>query len=200
MSLIDGSTRQFLSSLYAEPGRFYHGLDHIAALLALARANRAMIADNEAVEAAIWFHDAVYDARRSDNEALSAALARERLAGRCEPGRLGRIAAMIEATAGHEPPDFGDAAAEHDAALFLDMDLAILGAAPATFDAYEAAVRREYAHVPDADWRAGRTAVLRRFLAREAIYRTAIFRSDREQAARDNLRRSLERLADSGAA
>ncbi|CEJ12957.1 hypothetical protein BN1110_03264 [bacterium YEK0313] len=200
MSLIDGSTRQFLSSLYAEPGRFYHGLDHIASLLALARANRARIDDSDAVEAAIWFHDAVYDAKRSDNEALSAALARERLAGRCEARRLARIATMIEATAGHEPPVFGDAAAEHDAALFLDMDLAILGAAPATFDAYEAAVRREYAHVPDADWRAGRAAVLRRFLAREAIYRTAIFRSDREQAARDNLRRSLERLADGGAA
>lgn len=194
MSLIDGPTRQHLSSLYAGPGRFYHGLDHVEALLTLARANHAAIADPEAMDAAIWFHDAVYDATRSDNEALSAALARQHLAGSCEAARLDRIAAMIEATAGHEPPVFGDAAAESDARLFLDMDLAILGAAPEAFDAYEAAVRREYAHVPDAAWRTGRAAVLRRFLERGMIYRTETFHGTLEQAARANLARSLERL------
>lgn len=194
MSLIDDATRQDLAGRYAEPGRFYHGLAHVRALLKLAGTHRAAIADADAMEAAIWFHDAVYDARRSDNEALSAALARERLAGRCTPARLERIAAMIEATAGHEPPALGDAAADADAILFLDMDLAILGAPAAAFDAYEAAVRREYAHVAEADWRAGREAILRRFLARETIYRSAIFRAACEEPARDNLRRSLQRL------
>src|SRR5215468_11201043 len=85
------------------------------------------IMDRDALEAAIWFHDAIYDTRRNDNEEQSAALAAARLAGTTDEGRVARIAAMIRATAGHTMPAFADAAAERDCALFLDMDLAILG-------------------------------------------------------------------------
>ena len=86
--------------------------------------------DPEAVEAAIWFHDAIYDSKAKDNEAQSAALAEKKLAGRADPDRLRRILAMIIATATHELPRFDDAHSIRDAALFLDMDLSILGAAP----------------------------------------------------------------------
>src|SRR5690606_36175629 len=122
-----------------------------------------------AVEAAIWFHDAIYDSRRSDNETRSAALAADRLSSRASPARLSRIAAMIEATATHTLPDLGDEAASRDAAFFLDMDLSVLGAPRDAFDSYEAAVRREYAWVDDEAWTAGRAAVLRKFLARPRI-------------------------------
>ena len=121
--------RNELSALYRAPDRHYHGLAHIEALLALAQEYRAALSDPDAVEAAIWFHDAIYDSRRSDNETRSAALALEKLAGRTDPERLARIAKMIEATATHTLPDLGDKAAGRDAALFLDMDLSILGAA-----------------------------------------------------------------------
>ncbi len=109
-------------------------------MLALARHYRASLHDPEAVEAAIWFHDAIYDSRAKDNEAQSAALAEEKLAGRTDPERLGRIGTMIVATATHELPSLQSLGDEHfigDAALFLDMDLSILGAAPEAFDAYE---------------------------------------------------------------
>ncbi len=192
--LIDLEMKTALSALYRAPERHYHGLVHIEALLALAREYRTALSDPGAVEAAIWFHDAIYDSRRSDNEARSAQLALEKLAGRADRRRLGRIASMIEATATHTLPDLGDEAADKDAAFFLDMDLSILGAAPAEFDAYEAAVRREYSWVEKKAWRAGRAAVLEKFLARPHIFHTEAFRQRFEAQARQNLNRSLATL------
>ena len=196
MSLIDKATKAELTKLYQADGRHYHGIRHIEALLALAKEYRAELNDPEAVEAAIWFHDAIYDSRRKDNEALSAALAADKLNGRIAAPRLARIVKMIEATATHEVPTFDDAAANNDAALLLDMDLSILGAPAKTFDAYEDAVRREYGWVSDADWRAGRSAVLRNFLARPRIFHTDVFVSRFEAQARANMKRSLAKLRD----
>ena len=193
--LIDGELKDELSALYRAPGRHYHDLAHVEALLALAREYRADLADPQAVETAIWFHDAIYDSRRSDNEARSAALAAAKLASRVEPARLFHITAMIEATATHALPDLGDEAATRDAAFFLDMDLSILGAPAGAFDSYEAAVRREYAWVDDEAWAAGRAAVLRKFLARPTIFHTEAFRQRFETAARINIARSTAALA-----
>lgn len=193
-SFIDDRLRAELSALYSGPDRHYHGLAHIEALLAWADEYRAAISDPEAVEAAIWFHDAIYDSRSADNEAKSAALAVERLAGTFDPDRLARIAAMIEATATHVVPELGDEVARNDAALFLDMDLSILGASPEAFDAYESAVRREYAWVTDEAWRSGRAAVLGKFLDRPSIFHTEAFRGRFETRARENVARSIARL------
>ena len=193
--LIGKALKTELSALYRQPGRHYHGLAHVDALLALVRQHRTVLADPEAVEAAVWFHDAIYDSRRSDNEARSAALAEEKLGSRVEAVRLSRIVAMIEATATHALPDLGDEAAKRDAALFLDMDLSILGAPKAAFDSYEAAVRREYAWVDDKAWRSGRAAVLKKFLARPHIFHTEAFRQRFEAEARRNIQRSIAALA-----
>ncbi|HLK84576.1 MAG TPA: hypothetical protein VKT99_24215 [Xanthobacteraceae bacterium] len=194
MALISKPVRVELISAYTAPDRHYHDLRHIEALLRLADACADMIADREAVEAAIWFHDAIYDTRRSDNEERSAELAAARLAGVTDEDRIARIAAMIRATAGHALPDLVDSAAKRDCALFLDMDLAILGSPADDFAAYEAAVRREYAWVPEPQWKFGRHAVLAQFLARPAIYATARFQASHEDAARRNLARAIARL------
>ncbi|MCX8568160.1 MULTISPECIES: hypothetical protein [Hyphomicrobiales] len=183
-----------LTELYQAPDRHYHGMRHIEALLGLLATHRSAFADPEAVEAAIWFHDAIYDSRRKDNETASAALVAARLRGRAEDGRLARIVAMIEATATHQVPEFENKAARQDAALFLDMDLSILGAPVEVFDAYEAAVRREYGWVSEADWRAGRAAVLGNFLARQHIFYSDIFAALFEAQARTNMERSLKAL------
>jgi predicted metal-dependent HD superfamily phosphohydrolase len=192
--MIDEPLKQELSASYQAEGRHYHNLAHIEAMLLLASEYQAFLHDPRAVEAAIWFHDAIYDSRAKDNEARSAALAEEKLAGRTGAERLGRIAAMIIATATHQLPQLGDENSARDAALFLDMDLAILGAAPDTFDAYEQAVRREYDWVEEPIWRAGRSAVLKNFLARPHIFHTEEFRQRFEPRARQNLARSLQML------
>jgi predicted metal-dependent HD superfamily phosphohydrolase len=194
MTLISESLRAELAAAYATGDRHYHDLRHIETLLAMADTCAEDIADREAVEAAIWFHDVVYDTQREDNEARSAALAEAQLAGMASDERIARIAAMIRATAGHAMPDVIDAAARQDCALFLDMDLAILGSTEANFDAYEAAVRREYGWVTEPQWRQGRRAVLAAFMARPAIYATARFRASHEAAARRNLTRAIARL------
>ena len=101
---------------------------------------------------------------------------------------------MIRATAAHVAPKFSDAGTTRDCALFLDMDLAILGSPAAEFDAYEREVRREYGWVAEPTWIAGRRAVLMGFLARPEIYITAQFRTTYEAAARRNLTQALARL------
>ncbi|WP_054313101.1 hypothetical protein [Mesorhizobium sp. 1M-11] len=194
VSLITPALRTELSALYRAEDRHYHGINHIKSLLGLLDEYRPSFSDPEAIEAAIWFHDAIYDSRAKDNEARSADLAREKLAGIADAERLNRIALTIEATATHTVPDIEPETARQDAALLLDMDLSILGAAPETFDAYEAAVRREYAWVEEPLWIAGRGAVLKTFLEREHIFHTDIFRSRFEEQARKNLRRSVDVL------
>jgi predicted metal-dependent HD superfamily phosphohydrolase len=72
--------------------------------------------------------------------------------------------------------------------------LSIFGRAAARFDAYERAIRREYDHVPEKTFAKGRAAILRGFLNRPTIYLTNHFKRRYEPAARENLRRSVERL------
>ncbi len=146
--------------------------------------------DGHAVVLAAFFHDAVYDARASDNEAQSAALA-GRVLGELgvDPARVADVERLVLSTAHLAAPAPPDPAAQ----ILLDADLAILGAEPSVYDAYVNGVRHEYAHLDDQEWVAGRRAVLRSFLEREAIYLTAPMRQ-REARARANLTAELATL------
>jgi predicted metal-dependent HD superfamily phosphohydrolase len=194
VSILSGEVRARLVGVYTGADRHYHDLRHIKAMLALAEEHAGEINDREVVEAAIWFHDAVYDTRKPDNEAESAKLATELLAGAFEQDRLELVAALIRASADHRVPEAMDGAAAKDCALFLDVDLAILGSVPAEFEGYERDVRAEYDWVPEEAWTAGRAKVLSSFLARPFVYGTPHFRKSRESAARANLVRSLAKL------
>lgn len=178
-----------LAARYAEPERHYHTLEHIAECLAeLDRARGEAVHPDEA-ELALWLHDAVYDPRASDNEARSAALARELLAVTALRDEAGdRIARSILATAHTAPPPAGDAA------LVCDADLAVLGADPARYDRYARQIAAEYAWVPQAIFRKRRAELLRALLARASIYATAGFRDRLEVKARRNLSAELEQL------
>ena len=87
-------------------------------------------------------------------------------------------------------PDAGDAS------LLVDIDLAVLGASAARFDAYERQIRAEYAQVPEPAFRQRRRALLAAFLARDRLYATAPLRAELEASARTNLARSIAALAD----
>lgn len=178
-----------LAARYAEPHRAYHTAAHVAEVLRWydAIADDLGWHDGVAVYLAVVFHDAVYDPTRRDNEERSALLARDLVAA------PDRTLALIRLTAQHGALDA--AALDADAQLFLDSDTAILGAEPAAFDAYDAAIRREYAHVPDDAYRAGRGAFLRALHDRPRIFLSDYFHARLDLAARDNLHRALARLA-----
>jgi len=68
--------RDALIAAYTAPGRHYHDLTHIEdCLAALAAVDNLSASERDILTEAIWWHDVVYDATRSDNEELSAQLA-----------------------------------------------------------------------------------------------------------------------------
>ncbi|HEU4379362.1 MAG TPA: hypothetical protein VFR73_12390 [Hyphomicrobiaceae bacterium] len=175
-----------LIGAYAQSGRHYHNLDHIAALFELLDRHGDSVRNRDALELAILFHDAVYAPIRSDNEAASAALARARLTALGITENLaGEVERLILATRHGASP--ADAESDPDLALLLDLDLSILAAERTTYAAYAEAIRREYAVVPDAIYRPGRRRVLAEFLARPRIYATPRLHDLWETAARANL-------------
>ena len=116
------------------------------------------------------------------------------MAGRADPATLKRAEAIILATAGHDIPEDVDPELARDIALFLDMDLAILGAPEAEFDAYDRAIHTEFAAIPDEVFLPRRRRIMAGFLERDRLYRTDQFHQSHDAPARANLRRLLARL------
>lgn len=178
-----------LEDAYSEPQRHYHTADHIAECLAEFDAVRHLAESPALVEAALWFHDAVYDSHASDNERRSAALATRFFTSNGVPGpQCVRLHAHIMATLHRTEPS------DVDARLVVDIDIAILGRDEATYDAFERAVREEYRWVPAMIYRQKRAKVLRAFLDRPSVYATPAFRAEYEYAARNNLERTIAAL------
>ncbi len=176
---------------YSEPGRHYHDGRHVLSCLDAFDNYPGSVGDNDAVELALWFHDAVYDvhADAGANESDSAELFRVEFA----PLARGRIDAdavcrLILATRHDGEP------ADADAALVMDIDLGILGAEPTRYEIYAEDIRRECPHVGDSAFCEGRARVLRSFLDRRSIYHTRHFRKLLEGRARANLEGELASL------
>ncbi|KAM7213820.1 hypothetical protein V8F06_010816 [Rhypophila decipiens] len=222
MSLLTPEITAHLTTLYSSTSRHYHNLSHIQALLGLLNEYRFHFQDAPAVEAAIWFHDAIYDPQTlkgHQNELKSAELAGQMLtdAG-VNAKQVEKIKEMIGATATHALPrrfsesDLDKRGEARDLALFLDMDLSILGAEKLEYEWYESMVRKEYNWVGDHEWRVGRADVLGRLLGlssskngagkkesgevkeQKFIYHTDLFRELFEDQARRNMRSSLDML------
>jgi len=181
-----------LLSRWGDPRRGYHDLQHLDEVLTLLP--HLPSGRQVSVRLAAWFHDAVYEpaAEAGASEEASAAL----LAGVAPalgfgPDAVTEAGRLVRMTATHEVEP-GD---RHAAAL-ADADLAILASAPDRYLSYAAGVRGEYRHVPDAAFVAGRTAVLRRLLAHDPLFHTAVGRARFEQAARANVETELRMLAD----
>jgi predicted metal-dependent HD superfamily phosphohydrolase len=182
-----------LVSRYGTPDRHYHTLRHIASVLDALPGDPVTGEHAAALRLAAWFHDAVYDTRADDNEQRSAASAGSVLRALAVPecvvketGRLILLTKTHRTTA-------ADTAGKH----LIDADLAVFGAPVAEYDAYAGAIRREYAWVPEAAYRAGRRRVLERFLGRTRIYLTE-GSAGREEVARRNLARELAALGAGG--
>lgn len=183
--------RTDLERRWAEPHRVYHARAHLTEVLevldALQDAGEPF--DGDVVRTAAWFHDAVYDPRRADNEERSAELALNLLSERDDPHEVARL---VRVTRTHDV-----AADDPDAAALCDADLAVLGRDPARYSRYTDEIRREYAHVTDTDFAHGRATILAALLSRAYIYTTPSARTWWESAARTNLSAELTRLTPS---
>ncbi|MEJ3743340.1 metal-dependent phosphohydrolase [Actinomycetes bacterium KLBMP 9797] len=174
---------------WREPHRHYHTVAHLTTMLSIVE----QYGEAAEVRLATWYHDAVYDPRAAGdaNERASAALARTELTALGVPApAVAEVHRLVLLTASHSPPPT-DAAG----ALLCDADLAILASAPADYDRYADAVRREYAHVPDQAFRTGRAAVLKTLLALPTLYRAVPPAAEWEVRARTNLHRELATLS-----
>lgn len=183
-----------LQHRHAEPHRVHHVWAGVGERLALAEEVLGGIAGRLAFILAVLFRHAVCDPRRGDNAAASADLLQRQLRGVVPAPRLARAAALIRAADSAEPPETEDASLRGDAALLADIDAAILGAPPARYAAYEAALRREAAHMAEDPWRAGRSAALQMLLWRDRLYRTDRFFLAHERQARRNIEARIAEL------
>ena len=178
-----------LLSAYSSGDRYYHNLTHIQDCLSIFDETRSLANSPEAVELAIWFHDAVYDPKRSDNEEKSAAWVKSAIA----QSGLSRdfseyVSRLILATCHNV------IAQDRDTQLLMDVDLSILGREPEIFWQYENNIRKEYAWVPEDLFNQKRIAILRSFLERSHIYYLDIYRNKFEAQARQNLEQAIARL------
>jgi predicted metal-dependent HD superfamily phosphohydrolase len=181
---LDPAVGRDLEARHREPQRHYHTVEHIEAVIGHLD---TLDARTPTTLLAAFFHDAIYDPTRADNEARSADLAAESLDGFDE---VDDVVAIVLATAGHALM----AGAPAGTAAFLDADLAILGADEATYDRYAEAIAAEYAHVPIDEFGPRRAQVLAGFLDRPTLYFTEAGRNRWEARARANLTREIERL------
>ena len=182
-----------LEKLYTSPNRFYHTFAHIKSLLELIDDHQQELENPHLLQLTAWYHDAVYDPTRADNEAKSADLAtRHLLVLNLPEEEITTVNRLILATALHKLPEEDDTS---DNRFFLDFDLAILGAEPMQYQTYRNQIRQEYSFVPHAAYKQGRQQVLRSFLARELIYLSPHMQQQYQAQARKNLLRELEELS-----
>ena len=192
--------RLALEAAYGTPPRAYHDYGHVRSVLRHydAVATEAGWTQPAEIYLAVQYHDAIYEAGCSDNEARSAQLARDHIAQWLPDTGIdaGRVAFLIELTARHGqlvPSDLEDDAHPEDVRHFLDCDMAILGAPAGEFDAYDHGIADEYrGRVPGWLFKRNRRRFLRALLGRERIFLSDFFHDRLDAAARANLRRVLE--------
>lgn len=173
-----------LISAYGQPQRAYHTLQHLTECFHHLDECPLEPVSRGPLELALWFHDAIYDTRASDNEERSASWSRTALSA-LPPVDVATIERLILVTKHDASPE------SDDEKLLLDIDLSILGSTQARFGEYEAQIRREYSWVPEDAFRTGRSKILRAFLERPFIYYTGYFHDALERQARANLESAL---------
>jgi predicted metal-dependent HD superfamily phosphohydrolase len=178
-----------LIAAYAEPHRAYHSTAHLVDCLERLDEAAPPGTDRDVVEAAVWFHDAIYDSKRDDNEARSARWAEQAAAeAGMSPATGQEIGRLVRLTRHVSPPT------DPRGQLITDVDLSILGREPREFERYEQQIRSEYAWVEEPAYRMARAAILARLLSRDPLFRIGTLHQRYEERARRNLRQALERL------
>ncbi len=182
--------RQLLDA-YREPQRFYHTLEHIEHCLGMLELCKPELGHPDAVELAIWFHDAIYVPGAPDNEAQSAALYRRLADGAHAGDFVARVVRLIMATL-HDGNSLEDA----DADYMVDIDLSSFGLEWEAFLRDSKNLRRERPAVSDEDFYRNQGDFQKLLLARERFFHSEFFQRRFEQQARANLARYFDHIGE----
>ena len=176
-----------LVEAYNQPGRYYHNLLHIAAMLNFLESQRRQSHRLE-LELAVWFHDAVYYPTRGDNEESSAAMASVELRNIHVPDDvILTVNKLIMLTKGHGVSK----AKEYHEQIFLDADLMVLAQPWPEYLAYAQAIRKEFGSIRFDYYAKGRSEFLKKFLKRKKLYSHIFWAED---AARENMKKEIKIL------
>lgn len=173
-----------LAQRLGAPDRRFHNLKHIAECLRHLDRVATLVRDRDAVELAIWFHDAEYAPGDASNERRSAELFMSLSAG-ADPLLRRRVTGLILATR-HRTP-----ARTLDRRYIEDIDLIGFGAPWEQFMHNGDLLRDEFASQPDAQYYEGQVAFLSMLERRPVFFLTDFFRSRYEAKAKENIRRLL---------
>ncbi len=183
--------RQLLDA-YREPQRFYHTLEHVEHCLGMFELCKTELERPDAVELAIWFHDAIYVPGASDNEARSADLYRHHAHGAHDYQFVALVARLIMATL-HD----GNSLDDPDADYMVDIDLSSFGLDWDAFLRDSKNLRRERPAVSDEDFYRNQGDFQKLLLARERFFHSKFFQQRFEQRARANLARFFDHIGES---
>jgi len=182
-SLVD-KLFDLLAVRYTENHRYYHNLSHLSAML-VSLNQMAINQNDDNLRWAIFFHDAIYNPKRSDNELKSAELASLFLHQLNYPETT---IILVEKMIMQTVHQFNTAENTDDfTKLLIDLDLQILGATNNEYLMYADAIRKEYSFVPTYIFKRKRKAFLKKMLSKTRIYRTEYFYEHFEEVARKNI-------------
>ncbi|NRB41080.1 MAG: hypothetical protein HRU20_21850 [Pseudomonadales bacterium] len=173
-----------IQTRYQEPHRAFHTLEHLQHIFL----DLDDIAVDNSTAFAVWYHDIIYKPGSSKNEARSASHAAEVLSALSVPLAMSTaVQTMILATQKHSSDDA-------TTQVFLDADMAILGAAPAQYGLYLKNLQKEFKAVPKALFKRGRRRFIMQTLAEPAIFKSESFNARYERQARENLTNEMARI------
>ena len=181
-----------LMNCYAEPHRRYHSCGHLEHCLHEFDRAAAMIKDRDAVEMALWFHDAVYVPGASDNEQRSADLFADWSKGFLRPSLVTKVCSLILITMHTQAPK------NEEGCYAVDIDLSSFGIPWDNFVQDSRNVRAEQTGVKDVDFYPEQRRFLESLIKRPRIYHTEYFHARYEESARQNINRLLNLIATEG--
>tara|TARA_R110002012_G_scaffold321944_1_gene552600 strand:- start:48065 stop:48682 length:618 start_codon:yes stop_codon:yes gene_type:complete len=173
---------------YSSKSRYYHNLEHLENMLKEVEEVNTQIVNLDCFNFALYYHDIIYSATKSDNEFQSSLRFQKRISKTSFPN-IQECMRTIEATKYHKRSE------DHDTNILLDCDLSILGKCTIEYMRYAENIRKEYQIYPDFLYRKGRKKVLESLLALTSIYKTDFFIQKYEKQARENLELELDQLA-----
>lgn len=179
---------QLIEDYYTEPHRRYHTLQHLSEMFWLLKEYYKEELPLTTV-LAVFYHDLIYSALRSDNEKQSAQIAKEKLTAWQLPDEtVNKVEELILLTANHST------GSDAEATIFLDADMAILGSEPDHYEQYRKGVREEFSIYPDFIYNRGRKQFLQKTILQPRIYQSDFFSSRFEAQARINIQNEINQL------